>query len=369
MNVTLVGPVYPYRGGIAHHTYHLAMALQDAGHTVQVVSFRRQYPGWLYPGATDRDPTPKSLPFDVHYLLDPLYPWTWLRAARCIEEFRPDMVLCQWWTTFWAPACLLLGRLLRRHRFPMVYVIHNVLPHEQRPWDVLLTRLTLQQSDHFLVQSARERARLEHLLPAASVTLAALPLYDIFPLPSLSGEEARQALGLPPDRALALCFGLVRPYKGVRFALEAIRYLHQRGETVHLVVAGEFWEPVQSYQRWLLEHHLTDVVHLDNRYIPDEEAGLYLKAADVFLAPYVGGSQSAAMKAALGAGLPIVAGRAIYSPELELPGIYWVDPTDTRGFAQAILDALHNGIAPPVPAVASWEDFVAALEHVYNSLQ
>ena len=60
MKVALVGPVYPYRGGIAHYTTMLARALAEK-HETLVVSFRRQYPNWLYPGKSDRDPSREPL--------------------------------------------------------------------------------------------------------------------------------------------------------------------------------------------------------------------------------------------------------------------------------------------------------------------
>jgi hypothetical protein len=57
MQISLIGPVYPFRGGIAHSHALLGRALERAGHSVQVISFKRQYPAWLYPGQSDRDPS------------------------------------------------------------------------------------------------------------------------------------------------------------------------------------------------------------------------------------------------------------------------------------------------------------------------
>ena len=104
MKFVLVGPVYPYRGGIAHYTTMLAQTLAKRGSQFHVVSFRRQYPRWLYPGKSDRDPSQEPLRVNAEYLLDPLYPWTWWQTARRIAEWKPDVVIFQWWTTFWAPA-------------------------------------------------------------------------------------------------------------------------------------------------------------------------------------------------------------------------------------------------------------------------
>ena len=58
MKIGMVGPVTPYRGGIAHFTTLLAKKLIEAGHELQVISFKKQYPAWLYPGESDRDYSP-----------------------------------------------------------------------------------------------------------------------------------------------------------------------------------------------------------------------------------------------------------------------------------------------------------------------
>ena len=82
MRVALIGPVYPYRGGIAHYTTLLAQALRARNNEVLLVSFRRQYPQWLYPGKSDRDPSQPANPIEAEFTLEPLSPTSWRRAWR-----------------------------------------------------------------------------------------------------------------------------------------------------------------------------------------------------------------------------------------------------------------------------------------------
>jgi glycosyltransferase involved in cell wall biosynthesis len=49
-----------------------------------------------------------------------------------------------------------------------------------------------------------------------------------------------------------------------------------------------------------------DYVRCENRYIPDEEVGLFFAAADTCVAPYVGGTQSAVVAMAQAYGKPVV---------------------------------------------------------------
>ena len=61
MKYVLIGPTYPYRGGISHYTTLLYQRL-SAAHEVKLYSFKRQYPAFLFPGRTDKDPSRSPLP-------------------------------------------------------------------------------------------------------------------------------------------------------------------------------------------------------------------------------------------------------------------------------------------------------------------
>ncbi len=246
--IALIGPVHPYRGGIAHHTAQLARAVKAAGHRAAVISFRRQYPQWLYPGKNDKDPSASTLNISPSYRLDPLYPWTWEATYRHLASQNPDLIAFQWWTTFWGPAFTYLGRRLAGKNIPRIFLIHNVLPHELRPWDTGLAHAALGTGTAFIAQSERERHRLMNLIPDAKIIPCRLPLYTIFDQGRIPKGDARQALGLPADDPVILFFGIVRPYKGLRDLVQASALLKDRGISFQLVIAGEFWEFKALYQ-------------------------------------------------------------------------------------------------------------------------
>lgn len=362
MKITLVGPVHPYRGGIAHYTAHLARALHTAGHQVQVISFARQYPAWLYPGTSDKDPSQQAMQVEARYLLDPLYPWTWWRTGQAIRQDAPDMVVISWWTTFWGPAFAALAWSLGQQKQPVVFLVHNVLPHEARPWDRLLARAALGQGQGFIVQTEREAERLRTLIPAARSELCPHPRYERFSEQFLSKAEARRRLGLPLEGPLVLFFGIVRPYKGLKYLIEALG----RVDGVHLAAAGDFWDDIGPYQEQVESLGLRGRVHLANRYIPNEEAHLFFSAADAFAAPYVGGTQSGAVNVALAYGLPLVVTQPVAAglPAEIQPRLHIVPPMDVVALAGAI-EAVDWGqasvTAAPGPA-HTWERLVQTIE-------
>ena len=138
--VCLVGPVYPYRGGIAHYTCMLAKEFAK-DHDVLIVNFKRLYPSFLFPGRTQFDESGEPLAIDSLRLIDSINPISFWRAARAIARFRPDVVVVQWWQPFFAVTYrAILWFLGKSSRAKIVFLCHNVIPHESSPLDRLLTR-------------------------------------------------------------------------------------------------------------------------------------------------------------------------------------------------------------------------------------
>jgi glycosyltransferase involved in cell wall biosynthesis len=345
VKIALVGPVYPYRGGIAHYTGMLARALRELRHETLVVSYRRQYPRRLYPGDSDRDPSLNADAWRVEaeFLLDSVWPPTWWQAAERVRAFGPDVLVLQWWTTFMGPLTWVLARQLRRAGVRVGFVVHNVLPHEPRPGDAWITRRVLRQGQSFLVTSEAELTRLRALLPDVSARVVAHPVQTGFGEAAAAPDAARWRLGLPTDGGVILFFGIVRPYKGLRILLDALAILHAAGEQAHLVVAGEIWDDQHGYERQVEALGLAGFVHLTARYIANEEVPLYFAAADVFAAPYVGGSGGGAtVRVARGFGLPIVTTRPedVAGEPAGPLGAQVVAPADAQALARALGAAL-----------------------------
>ncbi len=369
MKISVIGPVYPYRGGIAHYTTSLARALGTAGHDVRVVSYRSQYPGFLYPGESDKDPSAAPRRVDAQFLLEPLFPWTWYQTANSIRHAAPDLVLIQWWTTFWAPAYAALGGQLRK-RLPVAYLIHNVLPHETKPWDRTMARMALGQGRGFIIQAPHEQAKLEKLLPNALIVSCNHPVYGRFGEEPVSKDTARQQLGLPVGVPLVLFFGIVRPYKGLRHLIEA---LAQAKVQAHLVVAGEFWEDVGSYRELIQRLGLAGQVTLFDKYIPNEQAHLLFSAADLLAAPYVDGTQSGAVELALGYGLPSIVTEPIAAgiDRTNLQGVQVVPPGNSGMLAEALKSALacaSEQAGGQRPAEDDWWRMVKAIEELHSRM-
>ncbi len=371
MRYVVVGPVYPYRGGIAHYTTFLHQALQARGHDVTVLSFRRQYPRFLFPGRSDRDPSLTAPIVPAEFLLDPIDPLTWWKAASFAAERAPEGLVIQWWVPFWAPAFGLLIRLVRRRTHArIVCICHNVEPHESVMLNRQAARFVLGQCDLLVVHSEEEAKKAQSLLPGIAIARCPMPTYGgLKPATELCKAGARASLGLKAEYVL-LFFGLVRPYKGLALLLEALALARQQ-VPAHLLVVGEFWEPKYRYLRQIHKLELGEHVTIVDRYVPNEDLATYFAAADVLVLPYLSATQSAALQLGFSFGLPAIA-TAVggFKEELQhgVNGLL-VEPGSATALAAAIIDfwqcSLAQKLSAGVRKVAnrfSWEAVVSLLE-------
>ena len=322
MKTVLIGPVYPYRAGIAYCTTRLA---EEIG--ADVISFRRQFPKFVYPGGDDVDPTlPRA---EGRFLLDVINPLTWIRTGLLLHREQPDAVIFVWWVWVWAlPYLTLIALLPRRTR--IVLQCHNVGDKEPAAWKRWLTNRVLSRGDVLVVHARSEAEEVERRALARRVVTTFLPVHEMGgAIPSR--EDARRTLGIRGN--VALFFGHVRPFKGLDIALRAWRLLKT---DVTLLVAGEaWWKGEEEYRR--LAEGLGNV-RFEFRFIPDAEMATYFAAADVVLAPYRIEAQSGVALAAFHFGRPVIASTVGGLPEIIEEGQngMLVPPDDPAALAAAI---------------------------------
>jgi glycosyltransferase involved in cell wall biosynthesis len=336
-------------------------------HEIQIISYHKQYPGWLYPGKTDKDTSRKPLKINAVYLIDSLNPYTWWKTGRYICKFSPDLLIAQWWVTFMAPSLLWISRMTRKRGIPLLTIVHNVLPHEEHWWDRILARVALHKLGRFIVHSPEERKRLHRLIPNAQVAVTPFPKFESLKENNYPQDEARRFLKVPAGNPVILFFGIVRPYKGLDVLLDALALLRDGGTLVSLIVAGEFWSDIKPYLNQMDRLKLRSQVRIENRYIPNEEVALYFSAANILVAPYSAGTQSASAALGLAFGLPIILTQHIargLDPQCK-DQVKVIPPKDPRALAEAIAAMVSvNGQIRKLKATVHYDSWQALGETI-----
>jgi glycosyltransferase involved in cell wall biosynthesis len=336
LNLALVGVTHPFRGGISHYSTLLCRALRER-HTVRFYSLYRQYPALFFPGRSQIDESAAALAVDHEPTIDSCNPYTWLRTARRIIRQRPDLLVISWWHPFFAPAFGTIAHLARRAGIPSCFLCHNAVPHERSPVDRALLRYAFSAARVFIVHSRQDHDDLLELRPRATVLHHPHPSYAVFAgADTVPETEAKRRLQLTGKRVL-LFFGFVREYKGLDVLLEAVQQLDP-AEGHHLLVVGEFYDDRARYRAALDNLTQRGQLTLVDRYVPNEEIGLYFAAADLVAVPYLSATQSGVIQIAYGFGKPVVATAVGGIPEVVAEGRtgYLVPAGDAAAIANAV---------------------------------
>lgn len=379
MKISIIGPTYPYRGGIAHYTTLLVHHLHQAGHRVKLYSYRRMYPKFLFPGKTDKDPSVNPLRVPCEYIVDPINPLTWWSVFRRIRRDAPDLAILQWWVPYWTPSLAVISHLIKRHtRAKLVYICHNVTPHEESGTiDHRLAWVVLKRGDAFIVHSEQDRRKLTALLPHALVWRTNLPIFNVFQHAGAQPaniQRLRTELGLNGKRVL-LFFGFVRPYKGLEYAIQALPLVQRHYPDTHLLVVGEFWGGKHQYLGYARNAGVLESLTIVDEYVPNEHVADYFALADVVVLPYVSATQSGVIQVAFNFGVPVITTRVGGLHEVVRDGHNGlvVPPQDEEALAAAIVRYFREDQRPMLSSNIvqerssgrySWDDLVDALEHI-----
>jgi D-inositol-3-phosphate glycosyltransferase len=194
---------------------------------------------------------------------------------------------------------------------------HNVNQARRDSRDSALNRMTLRMQyrlvDHIFVHTAKMKSELrdEFGVPDKAVTVLRHPINNAFPDTALTPSEAKRRLGLAEQEKAVLFFGRVRPYKGLDYLLAAVERLVKSDQSYRLIIAGEPKKGSEGYTDKItatLEQSFSPgQVIAKMQFIPDEDAELYLKAADVMVLPYKDIFQSGVLFLGYSYGLPVIA--------------------------------------------------------------
>jgi glycosyltransferase involved in cell wall biosynthesis len=266
------------------YDHELAAALARAGAEVELVTSRFRFGAVPEPdGYTRRElfyPLSSRL-FKRSKLRLPLKAAEHPLGLAALRRRRGDVLHLQWLA---APQ---LDVRLFRPQLPSVFTAHDLLPRRTAKradmWRELLCRF-----ERVVVHSENGRATLER-------TGVDPERLRVVPHPVFPSDPPRT-----DDGQTVLCFGVIRPYKGLEDAIAAVR----RAGNAKLLVAGDPMEPIEPYRA--AAAGLTAEWRLG--YLSPDEVDRAFGDATIALFPYKPElDQSGALLRALGAGVPAVA--------------------------------------------------------------
>ena len=290
--VIIIGSAWPLRaGGLATFNERLAKQFMEEGFDTSIYTFSLQYPSFLFPGSTQLSNEPAPAHLKIKACINSINPFNWLKVGNELRKIKPNYIVVRFWMPFFGPCLGTILKLVNRNKFTQIICIaDNVIPHEKRMGDTLLTKYFFSSIHRFVTMSEKVNQDLKTFTQKPSINIVH-PIYDNFG-DILSKEEARKHLALPINEKIILFFGFIRKYKGLDLLLEAMNNANIREANIKLLIAGEFYDNKEEYELIIAKYNLANSLYLRTQFIDNSEVKYYLSAADFVIQPYKNATQS-----------------------------------------------------------------------------
>ena len=343
MKILIVGPAWPYRGGIADFDERIAREYIKKGDEVEIFTFTLQYPSFLFPGKTQYSPDPRPEDLDIKRKVNSINPFNWIKVGRELKKKNADLLIIKFWPLM-APCFGTIARIVKGNgKTKVVSILDNIIPHEHRPGDKILSKYFISSIDAFIAMSKSVYDDLKSLNDKKPCLLSPHPIYDNFGT-AVSREEAIGSLGLDPFAKYMLFFGFIRDYKGLDILLKAVADERIKNSDIKLIVAGEFYNNSEKYFELEKQLGLEGKIIWRTDFIADEQVKNYFCASDIIVQPYKTATQSGVTQIAYHFEKPMLVTNVGGLPEIVPNGKvgYSVEP-EAKVIADAISDFYCNG--------------------------
>jgi len=253
-------------------------------------------------------------------------------------------------------------------RVPLVLTAHDVLPREPRVGQRRAQRRLYARADAVVVHSEHGAARLRGELGIDPAKVRVIPHGAFVHLAEAAGRPLPAELAAV-ERPVVLCFGLIRPYKGIDVLLDA-------------------WRGIEGAELWIVGLPKMDLaplraaappgVRFVPRFLADEEIPAFFRRADLVVLPYREIDQSGVLFTALAFGAPLLLSAVGGFPEVAATGAAaLVPPGDPAALHAALVRLLADPderarLAAAARAAAggpwSWDAIAARHVELYREL-
>ncbi len=241
--------------------------------------------------------------------------------------------------------------MLRELHYPVVTTFHTVLRSPSEGQRRVMEGL-IALSERLVAMSRRGASFLHEVYDAPVEKISFIP-HGVEQMPLVEPERYKARFGME-GRPVVLTFGLVGPGKGIEYMLQGLPSVVEGYPDLCYIILGATHPRIReqdgesyrlSLQRMARELGLQKNVLFIGRFVEQAELCEFLKAADIYVSPYLNREQitSGTLAYALGAGKPIVSTRYWYAEELLSDGRgILVDFRDPEGLARGLLDLLDD---------------------------
>nr|MBA3675597.1 glycosyltransferase [Chitinophagaceae bacterium] len=342
--ILIIGSAYPLRGGgIASYNERLAREFMAQGFDTCIYTFSLQYPKILFPGKTQYSTEIPPTDLNIKVCINSVNPFNWIKIGNEIKSNKPDIIVVRFWIPFMGACLGTILRIVKKNKHTkIVCIADNIIPHEKRAGDAMLTKYFVQPVDAFITMSKKVLTDLKKFAKNKPSQFIHHPLYDNFG-DKVSKQEAREKLKIDQEDKIILFFGFIRKYKGLDILLETMKILKDNNEQIKLLVAGEFYDDKKKYEDLINKLGIRDRLILHTDFISDSDVKYYLCAADCVVQPYRHATQSGVTPLAYHFEKPMIVTNVGGLADMVPEGVGLVAEPNAKDIANKIIEFFQLG--------------------------
>ena len=290
MKIVLIGPYFPYRGGISDTNQELCETLIKIGHSVEVITFKLQYPGFFFPGKTQFNNETSKQKIKSRRIINSINPFNWISTSKIINQLNPELVISCYWTAFLSPCLFFINNKINK-KIKKIGIIHNAYPHENNIFQKDLFKLYLKSINKYVTFSKNISKEIIKIFPLKNGITLFHPIPEKFGKP-IDKQIAKNKIGLENKTSYLLFFGLIREYKGLDILIKSMIEINKIKSNVKLLIVGENYEPLKKYKELVNISKTQNCISFINYFINEEEIKYWFCSSELVIQPYKNASQS-----------------------------------------------------------------------------
>jgi glycosyltransferase involved in cell wall biosynthesis len=255
-----------------------------------------------------------------------------LRLRRALDA---DLVHYQWLT---APS---LDVHLLPPRRPRVMTAHYILPPQPSRRQLRSARRVFGAMDAIVAHSEHSAARLRNEVGIDPGRVRVIPHGAFDYLTKLPAEKPLPAELEGAEGPVVLCFGLLRPYKGIENLIEAFGQIATNNPDAELWIVGNSRMDIEPLRRQASA--AGGRVRTVTRFVDDAEIPAIFRRANLVVLPYLDAEHSGVLYTGLAFGKPLLLSEVGGFPEVAATGAArLVPPGDTAALASSLDELLSD---------------------------
>jgi N-acetyl-alpha-D-glucosaminyl L-malate synthase BshA len=362
MKVAILTPLFPpkHLAGLEIAAYNIAKHLSKRNHEVHVITTLDK--GLLRESTEECFFVHRFKTSDIPILRTVLYS---IKSFFAVKKANPDIVHIQ--TIYLSLSGLLIKKFLHKP-----YVVYGRGSDVYLPWRFKnsISKPILKNADAVIALTEDMKKEIQKI---CNRNVFVIPNgIDLKRFENLSKEDLRSKLEIKEEKII-MFVGTLRPVKGVRYLIEAMKIITDKSKNSRLFIVGDGEE--RGYLENLVRNlNLEKYVKFVGK-VPNEEVPEYMAASDVFVLPSLSEGFGIVNLEAMASGLPIVATNVRGLPEIIKDGEngFLVEPKNPEQIAGRVLlllenDELRERISKDNKQEIrkySWKSVVEKLEKVY----